>query len=142
MDDRELVHNENIPSKGPEARGSLELQGVLSGCRESTKRQSQEMNLEVGRGQILKCFVDHVEGFKLHPEGDQGRMQGFKWRRGRMQCVLWKDGGGGRAVSQERPERRPLKYPGKRGRQPAPEQLEFLFSLLETEQPWELLRSF
>lgn len=77
MDDRELVHNENIPGKGPEARGSLELQGVLSGCRESTKRQSQEMNLEVGRGQILKCFVDHVEGFNFIPRAIRGECRGL-----------------------------------------------------------------
>lgn len=77
MDDREFVYNENILGKGLEVRGSLELQGVLFGCRESIKRQLQEMNLEVGRGQILKCFVDYVEGFNFISRAIRGECRGL-----------------------------------------------------------------
>ena len=44
--------------------------------------------LEVGRNQILKFFVDLIEGFEFYLEGHQVRLQSFKQRGGRIQFVL------------------------------------------------------
>lgn len=57
--------------KGPEARGSPEVQGVLSGRKQGTN-MFQERKMEVGGSRIWNYSVDLVEEFKLHPEAMRG----------------------------------------------------------------------